>query len=244
MKEVVVINKNVGETPLECLERFRGEHMEYMGVPMTYAGRLDPLASGVMIYLAGEEIKNKDKYLELEKEYECEVLVGVETDTYDILGIPVAGKACKISNEILHAELAKLLGENTFSYPPYSSKTVTGKPLFEYAREGKLNEIEIPTRIMELKSFEIINERNINGEEIFNYIKNITQIVKGNFRQDEIVKYWEKVLEKKQYQIFKISLSVSSGTYIRTLVHMIGESLGTGAVVYSLERTKLGVYTK
>jgi tRNA pseudouridine55 synthase len=244
MKEVVVINKNVGETPLECLERFRGENAEYLGVPMTYAGRLDPLASGVMIYLAGEEIKNKDKYLELEKEYECEVLVGVETDTYDILGIPVAGKACKISNEILHAELAKLLGENTFSYPPYSSKTVTGKPLFEYAREGKLNEIEIPTRIMELKSFEIINERNINGEEIFNYIKNITQIVKGNFRQDEIVKYWEKVLEKKQYQIFKISLSVSSGTYIRTLVHMIGESLGTGAVVYSLERTKLGVYTK
>jgi tRNA pseudouridine55 synthase len=197
-----------------------------------------------MIYLAGEEIKNKDKYLELEKEYECEVLVGIETDTYDILGIPVAGKACKISNEILHAELAKLLGENTFSYPPYSSKTVNGKPLFIYAREGKLNEIEIPTRIMELKSFEIINERNTNGEEIFNYIKNITDIVKGDFRQDEIVKSWEKVLEKKQYQIFKISLSVSSGTYIRTLVHMLGESLGTGAVVYSLERTKLGVYTK
>ena len=53
---------------------------------MTYAGRLDPMASGLLIVLAGEETKNKEKYLNLDKEYLFEVLFGFKTVTYDFLG--------------------------------------------------------------------------------------------------------------------------------------------------------------
>jgi tRNA U55 pseudouridine synthase TruB len=52
MENVLKLYKNVGETPLECLERFRVENSEYKDVPMTYAGRLDPMAEGVLIVLA------------------------------------------------------------------------------------------------------------------------------------------------------------------------------------------------
>ena len=58
-----VLNKEIGETPLECMERFRLSKGLDPLLPMTYAGRLDPMAEGVLLVLVGEECKNKDKYL-------------------------------------------------------------------------------------------------------------------------------------------------------------------------------------
>ena len=101
MEKRVIIYKKVGETPLEALENFRTKrldegHVEYRNIPMTYAGRLDPMAEGDLLILIGEECKKKDAYLGLDKEYEVEVLFGIETDTHDVLGIP---KVCRqISN--------------------------------------------------------------------------------------------------------------------------------------------------
>ena len=89
-----MINKNLylqkkkGETPLACMERFRAENPEYFDIPMTYAGRLDPIATGDLLVLTGEECKKKDEYLGLDKEYEATVLLGFQTDSYDVLGIP------------------------------------------------------------------------------------------------------------------------------------------------------------
>ncbi len=88
MQDILILNKQVGETPLECMNRFRLEHPEYEGVKMTYAGRLDPMAEGVLLVLAGERVHDKDKYLKLPKTYECTAIIGIGTDTYDILGIP------------------------------------------------------------------------------------------------------------------------------------------------------------
>ncbi|MDR3558554.1 MAG: hypothetical protein P4L61_03415 [Candidatus Pacebacteria bacterium] len=82
-----VVDKSIGETPLECLERTRLEKGIACDVPMTYAGRLDPLASGKLLILVGEECKEKEKYLGYDKEYEVEVLFGVKTDTGDALGL-------------------------------------------------------------------------------------------------------------------------------------------------------------
>ena len=42
--------------------------------------------------------------------------------------------------------------------------------------------------------------------------------------------------------ILKIKTQVSTGTYIRTLAHDIGEKLGCGAYCEELERTKIGKY--
>ncbi|MFA6190415.1 MAG: hypothetical protein WC711_02825 [Candidatus Staskawiczbacteria bacterium] len=86
MKKVIILNKKEGETPLSALENFRKKNPKYFNIPITYAGRLDPMASGVLVLLAGEEAKNKEKYLALDKEYNFSVLFGFSTDTYDILG--------------------------------------------------------------------------------------------------------------------------------------------------------------
>ena len=150
---VHVLWKRVGETPLECVERFRGEHTELLGVPLTYAGRLDPMAEGVLVVLSGEAIVRKDEYLGLPKKYTVEVLWGVETDTLDVLGL-VSEKFSKDvsipTGESVTDFLGTQVGKINQKYPAYSSKPVEGKPLFQWAREGRLGEIIIPEHEVEI----------------------------------------------------------------------------------------------
>ena len=65
MKKIILLDKKEGETPLERLQKFRLKNRKYKSVKMTYAGRLDPMASGLLLVLAGEEVKNKQKYIDI-----------------------------------------------------------------------------------------------------------------------------------------------------------------------------------
>ena len=135
--DVFVAYKNEGETPLECLTRLKDEGFLPAHDKFTYAGRLDPMAEGLLIFLRGEVIKNKHDFLALEKEYEVEILLGVNTDTGDILGLinscvpgDVVFDLKNISNVC-----ESFVGESEVPYPWFSSKTLKGKPLYEWARE-------------------------------------------------------------------------------------------------------------
>ena len=46
-----------------------------------------------------------------------------------------------------------------------------------------------------------------------------------------------------EYPVIKLLISCSSGTYIRTLAHEIGQRLGTSSVLLHLKRTKVGDFT-
>ncbi|MEY2671815.1 MAG: tRNA pseudouridine synthase tRNA pseudouridine55 synthase, partial [Candidatus Parcubacteria bacterium] len=58
------------------MEKARFDHPEWKNLPMTYAGRLDPVAEGLLLVLVGDDCKEKDKYLDLNKEYELSILFG------------------------------------------------------------------------------------------------------------------------------------------------------------------------
>ena len=81
------IHKAVGQTPLEAIEQLRIQTPELYQVKLSYAGRLDPLAEGVLLVLVGEANKERDAYLGLDKVYEFEMVLGVRTDSYDLLGL-------------------------------------------------------------------------------------------------------------------------------------------------------------
>jgi hypothetical protein len=83
----IVLNKAVGETPLSCVEAWREKHPAYAGVSLAYAGRLDPMASGKLLILIGEECKQQERYHDLDKEYTFRVLFGVSSDSGDVLGL-------------------------------------------------------------------------------------------------------------------------------------------------------------
>jgi tRNA U55 pseudouridine synthase TruB len=81
------VQKERGETLAVLLERFRSEYTLDDTTKLTYAGRLDPMAEGLVLVLAGESRFQKDTLLGLAKEYEIEVLFGIATDTLDPLGV-------------------------------------------------------------------------------------------------------------------------------------------------------------
>ena len=216
---------------------------------MTYAGRLDPMASGLLLLLAGEECKKKEKYLALSKEYEFEALFGFATDTYDILG-KIIDLPIRTNRLIEKSELEKKIKENLKyfrgkflqKYPAYSSRTVKGKPLFAYAREGE--EVEIPEREVEVKKLEFFKLRKISAEKLLQNIeKRITKVGSKDFRQKEILKIWKKNLRKKEYfYIGKFFMRCGSGAYVRGIANSLGERGQIPALAFSIKRLKIGPF--
>lgn len=245
-KKIFLLNKKEGETPLGALDKFRRSNPKYKNAKMTYAGRLDPMASGLMLILAGEETKNKEKYLLLDKEYKFEILFGFATDTYDILGKVVH---YDILNNIIMKNLEKDIKKNLKfftgkfmqSYPLYSSKTVKGKQLFKYGREGV--DVELPTREVAVKELKFFGLRKINNKKLLANIEKKVGRVRGDFRQKEILKIWRKKLKNKDQKSFLIAsfkIKCGSGTYVRAIAHSLGEKLGIPALAFSIKRIKIG----
>ena len=250
---VIKLNKNRGETPLECLERFKIDNPEYKNEKMTYAGRLDPLAEGLLLVLVGEECKNKAKYLGLDKEYEVDILFGFATDTYDILGIVkkfsevglphasevVPQKTSLIKPGLLHSirnDIQSFVGKFSQKYPAYSSK------YFNKARSGELIDEEITEKAVEIKNIELIGEKTILKNHLEKYIIESINLVKGDFRQKEILDEWQNVLSRSNldnWLVVSIRVNCTSGTYMRSLANSIGEKVGIPALALNIKRTKI-----
>lgn len=240
MKKTILINKKEGETPLEALERFRKVVKGYQGVPMTYAGRLDPMASGLLIVLAGEKVREKEKYLNLDKEYEFEMLFGFCTDTHDILGKVLMHENITIGEKEIKNELKKFLGKQMQKYPKYSSRTVRGRPLFMYARSEE--EVTVPEKEINIKRLNLISVKKVSSKKLIENIERRIKKVKGDFRQKEILKIWYKYLGKEsgKYIMAKVHIKCSSGTYVRVLSDALGRGLGIPSLAYNIKRTKVG----
>ena len=239
-----LLYKNLGETPNETILRFKKANPEYADIPMTYAGRLDPMAEGLLIVLSLEEIKEKDKFLDMKKTYEFEVLWGFETDTLDVLGKVLKFESLEVNKEEVEIEIKKSIGKLEQKYPAYSSKPVNGKPLFQWAREGKISEIEIPSHEVEIFGGEFLGRRTISKDDLINNIKSKVESVVGDFRQKMILERWVEVLKegREEFVVDKIQLVVSSGFYVRQFVSDLAKGLGTAAVTFHIKRTLIGEY--
>jgi tRNA U55 pseudouridine synthase TruB len=72
----VAIYKSLSETPLETIGKYRAQHPEIGDVKIGYAGRLDPMAEGLLLLLIGDENRNKKEFENLEKR-RCRLLLGL-----------------------------------------------------------------------------------------------------------------------------------------------------------------------
>ena len=249
MKPIISVIKPVGMTPLQIIHKLREAYPEYANATLGYAGRLDPMAEGILLVLVNEENLKRKEYERLPKTYEFEALYGIETDTYDVLGLiqsmNLEESLPDIGNKIETA-MHTFLGKHIQPYPPYSSPRVKGKPLFYWAREGKLDEIKIPSKEIEIYEMQCMQTRTINSDELKEVIFTKLKSVKGEFRQEKIIKTWEQFFVQHPTHTFTIStliVSCSSGTYVRSITHELGKKLGTRALALSIKRTQVGKYT-
>lgn len=246
-KKVLTLYKKSGETPLECLERFRTGSPEYAGIPLSYVGRLDPLAEGILLVVSGEENKNRLNYLGLPKEYEFDVLFGVATDTGDPLGL-VKSILPPIENPVqaVREKSISFVGSRLEPYPSFSSRTVQGKPLFEWAKEGRLSEIEIPLHKVTIFSLDVVSSKSWTKEVLLAAVSDKIASVKGDFRQSDCLRSWQEALSNidSNQLFFTITMRayVGSGAYMRVLSEQIGQVLGLPALAFHIKRTKIGTY--
>lgn len=246
--------KLVGETPLVSLERVREKLKLSCTVPLAYAGRLDPMASGKLLILIGDECKVQEKYHAFDKEYEVEILLGVRSDSGDVLGLVASGPSTVITEESALHILRSNIGNIKLPYPHFSSKTVKGKPLHTWALENKLSEIEIPIKESTIHRLSYTGLRTVSKEEMLKAIRTKIETIPkvtderkaigADFRREDVRASWDDIERntEKSYQILSFTCIASSGTYMRSLGEKIAQDLGTTGLAYSIHRTKIGRY--
>ena len=260
MKKVVNLYKPLGLSPLGLIDRYRLKNEWVRGKKMSYPGRLDPMAEGVLLVLVGEENKKINDYMKLDKEYEAEILLGFETDSLDLLGVvegegvnggggvgggslEVGGGSLEVEDRELKKGLKEFKGKYDQLIPVYSSYVVKGKPLWTYARAGELEGIEIPRTKVEIKDVRVDEVYSISSGRLLKEITRKVGLVEGDFRQKEILEKWSKVLNGRddKFRIVKCRISCSSGTYVRAIARDFGKGYG-GGVLFSLKRVRVGRY--
>lgn len=252
----VTLDKKVGETPLEVAEAWRATRPDMKGVPLSYAGRLDPMASGKLLVLIGEECKKQEEYHHLDKEYQVEILFGVGSDSGDVLGHVTEAPYGILTETAAVDALAKLVGNIELPYPVFSAKTVQGKPLHTWTIENRLHEITIPTRHSTIYKMSLLNFTSKERQEVYEIAAHKIELIPpvtdprkaiGNdFRRPEVRATWNTFKTNgnpsDQFYIATFSCICSSGTYMRTLAEVTAEKLGTKGLAFSIHRSKIGTY--
>lgn len=249
MKALHLLDKERGETLSELLRRFKKEHVKYRDLPMTYAGRLDPMAEGLVILLVGEAVHEKEVFLKLDKTYEVDILFGFRTDTGDVLGELIESPTratipTVVLTDFINATSA-ILGTHTDPYPIYSSKPVGGVPLFALARAGKLEDVEIPEHTYAVVHAEVIGLREVAVDALVADIEKSVHLVKGDFRQEHIISLWEehtRALYGVSFWVGTVRIQATSGAYMRGIAEKIGAILGVPALALRIKRDRIGEY--
>ena len=119
-----------------------------------HTGTLDPLAAGVLPICIGEATKLRDKLVSETKKYSVKMLLGVETDTYDITGRIIFASVLDKDEIYIKERIKRFIGKQQQMPPKYSAIKVEGKKLYQYAREDK--DVEIKPREIEIYNIENI----------------------------------------------------------------------------------------
>jgi tRNA pseudouridine55 synthase len=127
---LVLLNKKPGYTSFESLRPLK----KALG-KVGHTGTLDKFASGLLLVLAGRAVKLIPWFSGCDKWYEGTIRFGIETDTLDPGGEPVA-EGPPPSREALEAVLDTFRGDILQAPPAYSRVHVQGERAYRLARSG------------------------------------------------------------------------------------------------------------
>lgn len=178
-----------------------------------HAGTLDPFATGVLICGINQATKLLDIFHFFHKEYEATIKFGITSDTYDRTGKVLSTKY-QVPNK---SQITKFKIQNTLKL--FLGKQKQLPPMYSAKKiQGQ--------KLYELARQGKVIERRMSEVEIY---------------EIKLLKY-NKPITNKRLPIVKIRVKCSTGTYIRTLAHDLGQKVGCGAVLWELKRTAIGPF--
>lgn len=230
---LVVVDKATGWTSHDVVAKSRG----LLGTrKVGHAGTLDPDATGVLLLGVGKATKLLRFLSPLGKSYVGEVRLGVETSTLDASGTVTAVHDMRaVTLDEVRAAATQFVGDIEQIPPMVSAVKIDGKRLHELAREGK--EVERAPRPVTIHALSIDPVGLVDAPDGPVDVAGLERI--GAEPSAE----WLAAAGRGEGISFALSVTCSSGTYIRTLAQDIGGALGGGAHLVSLRRTSVGPYT-
>ena len=136
---IFLINKDKGLSSNKAIQKIRRRlNIKKIG----HFGTLDPLAEGLLICGINRGTKLSERFLNLDKSYFSRIMLGIKTTTDDSEGNIIEEKKIQASEKEILETIKTFVGESKQKPPFFSALKYKGKPLYKYAREGKLVEKE------------------------------------------------------------------------------------------------------
>ncbi|WP_174286323.1 tRNA pseudouridine(55) synthase TruB [Sphingomonas bacterium] len=202
----------------------------YAKVKVGHGGTLDPLATGVLPIAIGEATKLAGRMLDSDKVYEFTIGFGVQTDTLDAEGVPVATSDVRPTLAAVAAVLPRFTGPIAQVPPAYSALKVDGARAYDLARAGE--EVVLASRDV------VVHALSRHPSESGDDASWADQQKRGpRFRGGD-----EERADDVRTDEITLTAHVSKGTYIRSLARDIAVALGTVGHVTYLRRTKSGPF--
>lgn len=152
---ILLLDKESGWTSQDCVSKLRGVLGERR---IGHAGTLDPMATGLLVVLAGRATRAAAWAEAERKEYIAAFRPGVATDTQDITGNVLQRSDVLPTEEEVKAVLPSFIGGLLQVPPMYSAIKVNGRKLYEIARRG--GEVERQPRPVTIYALEHLGMRD------------------------------------------------------------------------------------
>ena len=217
----ILINKPSGPTSHDIVNSLR----KITGVKrIGHAGTLDPFAEGLLICaISRESTSLLGNFLKLDKTYLATLRLGVTSDSYDRTGNIVLSSPCQGSL------FRDMQGRRVIDEPKKYYVKLTKKLIITALQKFIGEQSQTPPAF---------SAKKINGRKAYELARQGKPI---DLKPNKITIYSIKILEIRNLEL-KIEVRCTSGTYIRSLAHDLGQTLGCGAILEKLVRTQIGGY--
>ena len=269
---IIPIDKPYRWTSADVIRKVKFAAIRHFGkknLKVGHAGTLDPLATGILLVCIGKATKLAEQLQAHHKEYIAGVTFGATTPSYDLeKDIDRFFPYEHITSESVASALPSFIGEQDQIAPLFSAKSVDGVRAYEFARklhkEGKTldeaaEELIRVSRIniteLELLKFEgrdeEIEDRATRGTEAGGpRAKRSGGVSEANVQdsssdlQTSDASSRINVTDNSALGLPKavIRIACSKGTYVRAFARDLGEALGSGAHLDSLQRSRSGLF--
>ena len=260
---IIPIDKPYRWTSADVIRKVKFAAIRHFGkknLKVGHAGTLDPLATGVLLVCIGKATKLAEELQSHDKEYVAGITFGATTPSYDLeKEIDRFFPHEHITAESVAAALPAFIGEQDQIAPLFSAKSVDGVRAYELARklhkEGKtLDEAAAELirvsriTISELELMEFIEASGFCGEGN----RATPQAAGGGARAYGVGGVVSHSTASSRINVTdnsalglpraSVRMACSKGTYVRAFARDLGETLGSGAHLDSLQRSRSGIF--
>ena len=248
---IIPINKPYRWTSADVIRKVKFAAIRHFGkknLKVGHAGTLDPLATGILLVCIGKATKLAEELQSHDKEYIAGVTFGATTPSYDLeKEIDRFFPYEHITSEAVSAALPAFIGEQDQIAPLFSAKSVDGVRAYELARklhaEGKtLDEAAqelIRVSRISITELELMKYHASCGQVGSTVFRTVPTDAEGSSASSRINVTDNTALGLPSAEI---RIACSKGTYVRAFARDLGEALGTGAHLDSLQRSRSGIF--